>query len=228
NITYIGNGAFGYCTGLTNLTIPAGVTNIGSSAFYSCTNLPSVVIPNHVSTIGDTAFYFCSNVTSLTISTNLTTITNWVFTYLNLTNAIIPASVTNIGDYALGGWYHAKAIYFLGNAPSQGAGVCQGDPATVYYLPGTTNWGPFFGECPTMEWNPQVQTHDRNFGVRTNRFGFNITGNNNLVVKVEACTNLSNPTWVPLGTNTLNGGSSYFSDPAWAGFPRRFYRLDLP
>ena len=100
--------------------------------------------------------------------------------------------------------------------------------ATVYYLPGTTNWAPTFGGLSTMMWNPQVQTHDGHFGVRTNRFGFNITGNNGLTVKVEACTDLAKETWNPVGTNTLGGGLSYFSDPAWAGFPRRFYRLNLP
>jgi len=31
------------------------------------------------------------------------------------------------------------------------------------------------------------------FGVRTNRFGFTITGANNLVIVVEASTNLANP-----------------------------------
>jgi hypothetical protein len=47
--------------------------------------------------------------------------------------------------------------------------------------------------------------------VRTNWFGFNITGSSNFVVVVEACTNLANPIWSRLQTNTLTGGSSYFS-----------------
>lgn len=66
------------------------------------------------------------------------------------------------------------------------------------------------------------------FGVRTNQFGFNITGNSNLVVVVEACTNPANPAWSPVGTNTLTGGSSYFGDPRWTNYPRRFYRLRSP
>jgi hypothetical protein len=106
--------------------------------------------------------------------------------------------------------------------------VLQGDPATVYYLPGTAGWGPSFALRPTVMWNPQMQTHDGHFGIRTNQFGFNITGNNGLVVKVEACTNLAGATWSPVSTNTLTGGSAYFGDAAWVNHPRRFYRLNLP
>ena len=74
----------------------------------------------------------------------------------------------------------------------------------------------------------QAQTSGANFGVRTNRFGFNITGTSGLVVVVEVCTNLTNPVWSPLSTNTLTGGSSYFSDANWRNYPNRFYRLSAP
>jgi len=76
--------------------------------------------------------------------------------------------------------------------------------------------------------NPQVQTSDASFGVRTNRFGFNITGTSGLVIVVEACTNLADPIWSPVGTNTLTSGLSYFSDPQWTNYPGRFYRLRSP
>jgi len=36
------------------------------------------------------------------------------------------------------------------------------------------------------------------------------------------------PTKSPLQTNTLNGGSSYFSDAQWTNHPGRFYRLRWP
>jgi hypothetical protein len=100
--------------------------------------------------------------------------------------------------------------------------------ATVYYMPGTTGWGSMFAGRPTVLWNPQAQTKSATFGVRTNRFGFNITGSSNLVIVVEACTNLANPIWSPVRTNTLTGGLSYFSDPQWTNYPGRFYRLRSP
>jgi len=111
--------------------------------------------------------------------------------------------------------------------------VFLGDNNTVYYLPGTTGWGSTFGGRPTALWNPQAQTSDASFGVRTNRFGFKIIGSSNLVIVVEACTNLATPVWTPIGTKTLNtfigtNGSSYFSDPQWTNHPSRFYRLRSP
>ena len=54
------------------------------------------------------------------------------------------------------------------------------------------------------------------------------TINGYLVIVEEACTNLANPIWSPVSTNTLTGGSSYFSDPQWTNFPARFYRLRSP
>jgi hypothetical protein len=68
-------------------------------------------------------------------------------------------------------------------------------------------------------------TDDGGFGVQNNQFGFNIAWASDTVVVVEACTNLANPAWTPVGTNTLTGGSSYFSDPDWTSYPGRFYRL---
>jgi hypothetical protein len=50
----------------------------------------------------------------------------------------------------------------------------------------------------------------------------------NIPLVVEACTNLANPIWSPLATNTLSNGSSYFSDPQWTNYPTRFYRLRSP
>ena len=101
--------------------------------------------------------------------------------------------------------------------------------AGVYDLPGITGWwsGSFGGSGgpPLVLWDPQAQTSGDTFGVQTNRFGFTITGASNLVVVVEASTTLADPTWSPVATNTLTGGSSYFSDPQWTNYPRRFYRL---
>ena len=61
--------------------------------------------------------------------------------------------------------------------------------------------------------------------MRTNQFGFNINWADGKVVLVEACTDVINPDWVPVGTNAITGGSSYFADPQWTNYPGRFYRL---
>ena len=102
---------------------------------------------------------------------------------------------------------------------------------TVYYLAGTTGWGPTFDGRPTALWllpYPLVLSSGPNFGVQTNRFGFLISWATNVSVVVEASANLTAPTWSPVATNTLTGGTSYFSDPGWTNSPRRFYRLRWP
>ena len=65
-------------------------------------------------------------------------------------------------------------------------------------------------------------------GLRTNHFGFLITGTSNALVVVEASTNLADPTWSPVGTNILHGNASYFHDPLWTNYSSRFYRLTPP
>jgi hypothetical protein len=121
-------------------------------------------------------------------------------------------------------------VFFKGDAPFlEGISVFDyAYQATIYYLAGTVGWGPTYGGRPTALWIQQVQPSISGVGVRTNRFGFTINGTSNLVIVVEACTNLGNPAWVPLQTNTLSGSSSYFSDPGWTNYARRFYRLRSP
>jgi hypothetical protein len=93
-----------------------------------------------------------------------------------------------------------------------------------------------FTPLPPGPWNPQVQ-NDASFGVQTNQFGFNVVGDNWSFV-IEASTNLANPIWSPLATNTVIGGISafnmvtdgifYFGDPQWTNYPGRLYRLRSP
>jgi hypothetical protein len=80
----------------------------------------------------------------------------------------------------------------------------------------------------TALWLPQVQTQDAAFGVQTNQFGFNIACASGQTVVVEACTDLFNPVWQPVETNTIIAGAAYFSDPQWTNYPSRFYRVRSP
>jgi hypothetical protein len=66
------------------------------------------------------------------------------------------------------------------------------------------------------------------FGVQANKFAFIVSWATNLPVVVEASTNLANPTWSPVATNTLTSGWSYFTDPQRTIYPARFYRLRQP
>jgi hypothetical protein len=202
---------------------------------YTGTNdmvtVPGTANNRTVTAIGYAAFYD-SGLTSVTIPDSVTSIDNEAFNYcLDLNSITIGSGVTNIGSYAFIYCFSLEAAYFRGNVPGYDATLFSGDDGvTVYYLPGTTNWENFAQATglPTVLWNPQAQTGDGSFGVRNHQFGFNITGTADLVIIVEACTNLANPVWTPVATNTLTSGSSYFSDPQWTSFSSRYYRFRSP
>ena len=61
----IGEYAFAYCSGLTSLTLPAGITSIGRSAFVGCSGLTSLTLPAGITSIGSYAFSSCSGLTSI-------------------------------------------------------------------------------------------------------------------------------------------------------------------
>jgi len=242
SVTNIGIRAFAVCTSLTNVTIPKSVISIGSAAFESCHSLTEITVDplNLFYSSVDGVLFNKSQTTliecpggktgSYTVPNNVTNIASSAFSFCtSLTSVTIPTSVTNIGTRAFASCTSLKGVYFNGNAPTAGTTVfASATNAPVYYLPGTTGWVATYGGRPTALWLPQVESSGASFGVQSNRFGFNINWANGQIVVVEACTNLSNPAWSPVGTNTLTAGWSYFSDSQWTNYPARVYRIRSP
>ena len=101
DITSIGNGAFNYCSALTEITIPNSVTSIGYQAFENCDSLTSITIPSSVTEIGESAFLYCSSLTEIIIPDGVTKIAGRTFNGCeSLTSVTIPNSVTEIGVQA--------------------------------------------------------------------------------------------------------------------------------
>jgi hypothetical protein len=199
-----------------------------------------VIIPKGVTRVEDDTFDFCGTLARVTIPDSVTYIGNGAFAYCAcLTSVVVGNGVVNIGNYSFYSCFSLTAIVFRGNAPSYGPNDFSGDGnAIAYYLPGTTGWGTTFGgtlfggiiwgAIPAALWNPQMQISNDYGGSHGLGFGFNINGGSGLIVVVEACTNIANPMWQPIQTNTLTGGAFYFNDPQWANHPSRFYRLCSP
>ncbi len=238
SVTNIGVGMFYNCWDLTSVTIPNSITSISDSMFGECYALNNVSIPNGVTSIGNFSFSDCSALTSITIPNSVTNIRSSAFSGDNvLTSITIPGSVTSIGNSAFDSCSSLVGVYFMSNAPSLDSpstvfGNCP--DVTAYYLSGTTGWDDFSDATgvPIALWNLPVTLDFGFVGVGTNQFGFsfsagNLTGTSNLVVVVEARTDLGNSSWTPLVTNTLTStsSSSYFSDPKWTNYPSRIYRL---
>ena len=116
--------------GLTEYTIPDGITSIGDAAFRNCSSLTNVTIPDSVTSIGHESFKDCTSLTSITIPDSVTSIETFVFASCSslaeikgkfatedgrcliingeldsfapagLTEYTIPDGVTSIGTYA--------------------------------------------------------------------------------------------------------------------------------
>ncbi len=210
------------------------VTSIGEIAFQNCASLTSVIIPNSVTSIEELAFQNCASLTNVTMPDSVTNIGQFAFIGCSsLPGIVIPDSVTSIGEFAFYDCTSLTSLYFYGNAPTADSSVfsssfSSNDPVTIYFLPGTAGWTSTFAGRPTALWTPLIQASGPNFGVQAGEFGFNISWATNQSVVVEACTNLANPVWQPLQTNTLTIGSLSFNDPKWTNYAARFYRVRTP
>ncbi len=126
----IGDCAFYGCSGLTSLTLPAGITEIGYEAFNGCSGLTSLTLPAGITEIGSFAFEGCSGLTSLTL----------------------PASITKIGSEAFEGCSGLTSIYvYAEKVPKIGSNVFVGVDAkkcTLYVPMGTHDdyWVSDFGD----------------------------------------------------------------------------------
>lgn len=216
------------CSGmaLTDVTIPSSVTNIEYRAFYNNEFLTTVNIPNGVTSIGNYAFESCIDLPNITLPNGLLSIGLGAFSGCVMSSVTIPGSVTNLQSDAFGQCGNLNQVYFTGNAPDAGTDtsvfslVAPG--AVVYYLPGATGWGPIYDGLPTELWNPQAT----NFSTSGGQFGFDVVGPTNAPVVVLACTNLANPVWLPVSTNTLPASGIWsFTDPQWRNYPNRYYRF---
>jgi hypothetical protein len=207
----------------TTVTIPDTITgrpviHIVSSAFMFLGNnfITNIVIPDSVYEIDATVFDGCQYLASVTIGTGITNLFNGSFENVGNggNNAPYPPPPERVG------------FYFRGNAPNLLDSTVFGrDPkATVYYLPGTLGWSNTFDGLPTAVWTPQMQAVGPSTGT-TNQSSFSVNWASGKSVVVEASPTPINPAWTPVTTNTLSGGSFYFSDPQWTNYPQRFYRL---
>ena len=127
----IGDRAFLGCSGLTSLTLPAGITSIGDNAFWGCNglkevrfcingNLDTYLTKGHpyiyVYSCGIKYYINDKEITSIEIPSNVTTLGDCVFQGCSgLTSLTLSAGITKIGDDAFNDCSGLKEVRFCIN-----------------------------------------------------------------------------------------------------------------
>ena len=163
SMTSIGSYAFYGCSSLTSIVIPNSMTSIGGSAFYKCSSLTSIVIPDSVTSIGSRAFYGCSSLTDVYYEG---TIEDWCKIkfegstsnpmsyashfyimnsnneYKEVTEIVIPDTITSIGDYQFDGFTNVTKITIPNSVETIGTYAFAGCSSLtdVYYEGTLEDW----------------------------------------------------------------------------------------
>ena len=142
SVTSIGYSAFNSCSGLTSVTIGNSVTSIGDDAFRYCSSLTSVTIGNSVTSIGDDAFYGCTSLKKVIVKdiaawcgikfggsdSNPLYYAHHLYSDENteITNLVIPNSVTSIGKSAFRYCYGLTSVTIGNSVTNIGGGAFYG------------------------------------------------------------------------------------------------------
>ena len=125
NVEIIGKSAFGYCTLLKEVYIPASVSRIGTSteymasvgAFAHCTSLEKVSFAKNsqLTSLGNDTFEGCKKLEKLELPSTVEFIGYDAFAYSAIKEIHIPASVNYVGDGAFSGFSEEQKIVVYGS-----------------------------------------------------------------------------------------------------------------
>ena len=122
-VTSIGKEAFAKQPGITQVTVPEGVTTISDGAFKFCDRLERVILPQSLETIEPRAFIGCWKAEQIDLPAGLKHIGDYAFNSCHMLSAVsIPESVETIGEWAFSGT-NIKEITIPAGVDSLGTGA---------------------------------------------------------------------------------------------------------
>lgn len=152
-VTMVGDSTFKNCTSLTSVTIPDSVTHIGSEAFNGCTQLTSIVIPEGVTKIGDSAFCDCSALASVQFPSTLKEIGNSAFSCSGVTAIELPNGLESLGGRTFWLCQNLTSVVIPGSLKTFGGADFRSCKAltSVIVCEGVTDLGSLtFAECSSL------------------------------------------------------------------------------
>ncbi|MDD6981628.1 MAG: leucine-rich repeat protein [Clostridia bacterium] len=121
SLNKIADYAFAMCSSLRSLNLYA--TYVGENAFYYCSGLTDVIFESDVTEIDAAAFYYASALTNVSFKKSCKYIGDYAFTNCSaLTSVYIPAGCEYLGDFAFAGCRNVKAVSFNANANLRSVG----------------------------------------------------------------------------------------------------------
>ena len=155
---------YGYCSGLTSITIPNSVTSIGNYAFNGCKGLTSIIVESGntvydsrnncnaiIETATNTLIAGCMNTT---IPNSVTSIGVYAFCNCSsLASVTIPSNVTSIGESAFSGCTSLTSITIPNSVTSIGSNAFRNcSSLTSITIPNsvTSIGGYAFGDCSSL------------------------------------------------------------------------------
>lgn len=138
NITSLPNNVFRDCINLEKVVLPNGISSIGDQFCRGCGNLVELNLPDGLENIGIYFLYGCG-LDEVIFPYGISTIKTRALQSSNVSNVVIPKSVTSIGNYAFQSCQNLSYIEIPNSVESIG-------DRFGYYSPLTTI--KFFSETP--------------------------------------------------------------------------------
>ena len=175
-VRVIGESAFRRCRNLRLVNLPGSLEEIRSGAFSECPSLMSIELPSGLKVLGlgyNLRFaYSSSSDPSFPISISFrksdlledpSDVDRGVFfRCMGLTRIQIPATVTDVGDYAFAGCSNLKVVSFLGSEPcTKGWGILRGTAQDLVVAVDSTalGWYDPVTLCELTSWQGRAVSH---------------------------------------------------------------------